>query len=516
MRLPRARGSAYFAAMTLPHRKFSRRFLLGGLLAGAAVPALADAPLRSLRPPARGSLPAEARRVASPTAEALIAEAQLGGRVCFAVADARSGRVLESAGADTPMPPASVAKSITAVYALDALGPDFRFSTRLVATGALRNGRLDGDLILVGAGDPTLDTDALATMASELQATGLREIGGRFLVDDGALPYVRAIDPGQPAHVSYNPAVCGLNLNFNRVHFEWRRAQNGYQLAMEARSERARPAVSVARMRVSDRRAPLFTYDERDGVESWTVAAPALGRQGSRWLPVRRPAAYAGEVFQVLARAQGITLPRPLQGRAAASGTVLVEHLSEDMTTILTGMMKWSTNLTAEAVGLTASARRGPMPTSLADSAARMETWLAGRTALQQAHFVDHSGLGAESRISAGEMVAMLAQAAPDGALQRLMKHIPMKDARGRPIRNSPTTVNAKTGTLNFVSGLAGYVEAPSNDAYAFAIFAANLERRQDLGPDDMERPEGGRGWTGRARGLQQKLIERWVSVYGS
>ncbi|MDH3264256.1 MAG: D-alanyl-D-alanine carboxypeptidase, partial [Paracoccaceae bacterium] len=240
------------------------------------------------------------------------------------------------------------------------------------------------------------------------------------------------------------------------------------------------------------------------------------GNGGSRWLPVRRPAQYAGEVFQVLARSHGIVLSPPARAEGVPRGTVLVDHVSDDLVTILTEMLKWSTNLTAEVVGLSASTRRGGPPATLAASGRRMGDWLRGRAGVNGARFVDHSGLGPDSRVSASDMVAALVQSGADGALRRMMKRIDMKDANGRTIRDHPARVAAKTGTLNFVSALSGYVQTPSNAVLAFAIFSADLERRRGLGPDDVERPEGGRGWTSRARALQQKLIERWVAVYGS
>lgn len=269
----------------------TRRALLGGGLSAVASAALAEAPLRSLRPVAR---PAP---VPVPTVAEIIAQARLGGPVGFVVADARSGRILEQAEAALPLPPASVAKAITALYALDTLGDAHRFETSVIATGPLTDGVLHGDLVLAGGGDPVLSTDDLADLAAALKAAGLREVRGAFQVWDGALPYLRAIDPGQQDHLGYNPAVSGLNLNFNRVHFEWVRSQGSYKLTMDARSGRHRPDVDVARMRVVDRSVPVYTYAAQGGVDDWTVARGALGESGARWLPVRSPALYAGDVF---------------------------------------------------------------------------------------------------------------------------------------------------------------------------------------------------------------------------
>jgi D-alanyl-D-alanine carboxypeptidase/D-alanyl-D-alanine-endopeptidase (penicillin-binding protein 4) len=506
--------------MTAPPNLPTRRAVLGGLAAVAAGPALAHAPDRSPRPRPRGAgagAPAAAAtpRPAAPAAADLIAQARLGGTVTFAVANARSGLGLEGTEPGRAMPPASTLKAITALYALETLGAGFRFTTRVVADGPIRNGRLEGDLILVGGGDPTLGTDQMAELARAVKAAGLREVRGRFRVHEGALPYIRSIDPSQPDHVGYSPALSGLNLNYNRVHFEWRRAQGGYRVSMDARSDRYRPEVGIARMRVADRRVPLYTYSDANGIDDWTVARAALGESGSRWLPVRRPGAYAAEVFAWFARAQGIALPRPEAARGAVRGTVLAEIASADLRTILAEMLRWSTNITAEAVGLTASARLAAMPRSLAASGERMAGWLAARAGVRGARFADHSGLGDASRISAGEMVQALVQAGADGALRGLLRVHEMKDANGRTIQGHPARVVAKTGTLNFVSGLAGYIQTPSDSVLAFAVFCADLGRRGGLSQAERERPEGAQAWAARARRLQQSLIERWTGIYG-
>ncbi len=245
--------------------RFSRRLFLGGLGA-SLVPAagLAGAPLVSLRPQLRGKQLNGADR--------LVQQARLKGEVVFAVADVATGEQLEALGGQQTLPPASVAKALTALYALDVLGPDFRFETKLVADGPIENGILKGDLILVGGGDPLLDTDALATMAANLREAGISEVRGAFKVYDGALPYVFSIDPGQPDHVGYSPAISGISLNFNRVHFEWKRATTGYDVTMDARSARYNPAVDMAAMRVENRSLPIYTYQSSARQDRWTVA----------------------------------------------------------------------------------------------------------------------------------------------------------------------------------------------------------------------------------------------------
>lgn len=487
--------------------------MLGTLLSLAAGPVLARAPERSLRPVLR---PAGLGKRKGPSGADLVAQARVSGISGFAVADLKSGKFLETHNAVAALPPASVAKAITALYALDTLGASFRFHTRLVVTGPVEGGTLKGDLILVGGGDPTLDTNALADLARILKQAGVHRVDGDFRVSGSALPNLRQIDPEQPEHVSYNPAISGLNLNFNRVHFEWRRAGSGYSVTMDARSQKYRPDVRVARMQVIDRTLPTYTYRDGKTFDAWTVARRALGKGGARWLPVRKPELYAAEVFQTFARSHGIVLKPARIHTGQISGTEVARVSSAPLSTILRGMLKYSTNLTAEAVGMTASlTRRNAIPT-LRASAREMNTWAQQNLGLRSPRMVDHSGLGDASRLTAQDTVTALVNANDRLAFAELLKEIPMRDANRKVIKSHPAKIRAKTGTLNFVSGLAGYVTAADGRRLAFAVFSADTRTRAGIKKADRERPKGARSWNTRAKKLQQALITRWTEIYKS
>ena len=491
--------------------RLTRRFMLGALLGGAAGTALGNAPTTSIRPVPRA---ADFQKRTARAVEDLIAQSQLTGKIGFAVADAATGELLEVRNPLLPLPPASVTKSVTALYALDTLGAGHRFKTRLVAQGEIVNGRLNGDLVLVGGADPTLDTDALGDMARDLKAAGVREISGAFRVDSNVLPTIWSIDPDQPDHMGYNPTISGLNLNYNRVHFEWKRSTAGYDVVLDARARRYSPQVDISRMRVVERVQPVYTYTDAGGADEWTVARQALGQGGSRWLPVRKPELYAAEVFQTLARSHGIVLPRVKTAEGRTDGTVLVERESPDLRMILQDMLRYSTNLTAEVVGLTATAARGGGPVDLRSSAEAMSEWMQGAFGLHKARFVDHSGLGDTSRVTATEMVKALVQARGASILPAILKSIPMRDKDGKPIAEHPIQIRAKTGTLNFVSALSGYMTARDGREMAFAIFSADMDQRMATKSADGDIPPGSRTWKARARRLQLQLIERWGTAY--
>lgn len=447
---------------------------------------------------------------AGPDAAALVSAAGLGGETSVMVADARTGQMLESVNADTALPPASTAKSITTLYALEQLGAGHRFLTSVIGTGAVAGGMVQGDIVLAGSGDPVLDTDHLGDLAAMLKSAGVKSCSGRFLVWDGALPEIDEISSDQPDYVGYNPAISGLNLNFNRVYFEWKRKGSGWGTSMDARGERFVPPVSMAKVEVANRESPLFTYRGGREIEEWTVASGALGKGGSRWLPVRHPGLYAGDVFRALAAAQGISLPAPALVARLPQGPVLAQTSSDPLSDILRGMLRHSTNLTAEVMGLSSS-RASRLPAS----GAAMADWAQGRLGVKP-KFVDHSGLGAASRISAAQFVHALtaAQATPMAADFKAVLRDLGAPEDGEATVGGPCKVIGKTGTLNFCSCLVGYIQPAQGRELVFAILSADTKRRDRLSMAERESPPGGKSWTRKARGLQRDLIDRWAGIY--
>ncbi|WP_299503355.1 D-alanyl-D-alanine carboxypeptidase/D-alanyl-D-alanine-endopeptidase [uncultured Roseobacter sp.] len=490
--------------------KSSRRAFLGGVLATAATPLLAGAPAVSLRPKMR------AATLGQPTAvNTLLRDSRVTGDIVFAVADATTGDLLEARNEAMGIAPASVTKAITALYALDTFGPTHRFTTTVAAVGEIKDGVLNGDLVLAGGCDPTLDTKALAELAKQLKEAGLREVRGKFMIFENALRPLRTIDPDQPDHLGYSPAVSGIALNYNRVHFEWKRGAGDYTVTMDARAAPYRPDVTMARMQIVERSTPVYTYEDTGAVDKWTVAKGALGKEGSRWLPVRHPGLYAGDVFATLVRSHGIVLKAPVLVEEMPDGTTVASVKSSPLRDILRGMLKYSNNLTAEMVGLAATRQRATRAPRLAASARQMNLWAMEVLGMSNPAFVDHSGLGGASRVSAQDMVRALSAVHRNAVLRPLLKPVHLLDKDGRLTNDHPVKADAKTGTLNFVSGLAGYITTPEGRDLVFAIFCADEDIRATITRANRERPKGARPWAIRARRLQRQLLARWGSAYG-
>ena len=138
--------------------------------------------------------------------------------------------------------------------------------------------------------------------------------------------------------------------------------------------------------------------------------------------------------------------------------------------------------------------------------------WLLREHALV-AQLVDHSGLGDDSRVSARTMASFMASGSASTMLRPLLKPVPIRGTDGRAIPNHPVEVVAKTGTLNFVSTLSGFVRTANGEERSFAIFAADLDKRELAKRSQDEVPRGARTWARKARNLQQELLKRWGAL---
>ncbi len=484
-----------------------RRHFLGGLMAGVPAVALAGPPATATRPVMRNG--AAIARLAGAAARGLDpALAEVSG---FILLDGKTGEVIESHQPEIALPPASVTKAVTAIYARETLGDGYRFVTRVLATGPVVNGKLQGDLYLVGGGDPALDTDELSGLAAALVARGIRTITGRFYVDGSALPEIDEIDPTQPDYVGYNAAVGGLNLNFNRVYFEWKQGAEGYRLSLDARGETVRPLVNWVAIRDEERGAPVFRYSEVNGRDRWSVARSALGKEGGRWLPVRQPADYVGDVFRTLAGAAGLILPAHRRGTAPAGAVEMARFESNRLDEVIRWMLKYSNNMTAECLGLTASQKLGQKPRSLQESSGLMDRWAALNLGGVDPGFRNHSGLTDRARVSPRDLATMLATPRAKRHLDGVLKAHKILDAQGNLVDTGNVRVFAKTGSLNFTHALAGYIEK-GGQKHVFAIFAADLARRAAIPMAERERPREARTWAGKARRQEQAILRSWIA----
>lgn len=459
--------------------------------------------------------------------EHLFAEANMLGEVGAILFRLDDGSVVDVLQGGRSFPPASTVKILAAARALQTMGTRGKFTTRLVADGELgRSGVLDGDLVLLGGGDPTLDNNDLAWMVDALREKGLREVRGRFLFDDTALPKGDRIDPDQRDHISVNTGYGGLNLNFNRARLYGERNDDGIlQGRLSAYADGFEVDVDSMHVVVHPNDGdPTVEYNKGKDGEYWIVEEQVLDQARYIWLPVRDPGAYAAAVFRSIARGQGLKLPPPERGSASSEAVELVAHDSESIARIAAETLFYSNNLAAEILSLAAARYYDPPPHSLEDVAQTHVKALLGEEGDNGVRLLNLSGLSERSRITPlafREILLRLLdpQLLPDADIRFVVPTYDLKAAEAG-LRDS-VIVQAKSGTLHFVRSLVGYLHGSScGRDFGFAIFITDLDQRDALYAE-LDIPvakltsKAPRLWRLRAQKLERDILVNWIRRYG-
>jgi D-alanyl-D-alanine carboxypeptidase/D-alanyl-D-alanine-endopeptidase (penicillin-binding protein 4) len=468
----------------------------------AAVLALAAAcaPAQPALSPAPSATPAAP--VVSPVAAALdsifndtlFASAHWG----VLVRSLETGETLYARNAGRMFVPASNMKLVTAAAALEALGPDYRYRTRVAAAGPVRNGELRGDLLVIGGGDPTIsdrfhggDVGAfLRTWADSLRAHGVTRItGGVIGVDDvfDDVPLGRgwAWDDLQD---SYSAEVGGLLLNegFVTVHVAPVPGQRAAAVTTRPVSDEWVPVQGNVWMgpadpaaRVSARRGDSLSAVLVSGTLPTDTAAV------EEEVAVRNNTRFFASVLRQALLEAGIAVGGPsfdaddVPAERVAGREVLFTHTSPPMRDILAGFMKPSQNQIGEMLVKTLGVElrgAGTWSAGLAVVDSLMRTWQMPPRLLSQA---DGSGLSRYNLVAPAFLVALLEREArsPHGAVYEAALPVAGRDGtlasrmRGTPMEGN---VRAKTGTLSGVRGLSGYVTTAAGERMAFSMIVNN------------------------------------------
>lgn len=489
----------------------------------AAAPAAGQGQPASLLPASLGPPPCPCE------ADLVAAEGFASTQVGYVLFDPASGAIAAAVNIDEAFIPASVLKVPTVLAALQVLGPDYQFETRVLGTAPIRDGVLAGDLYLKGGGDPFLTTEDMLRLVRALKDRGLTRVEGRFLYDESALPRLNELNPRQPAAVSYNPGLSGLNLNFNIVQLTWsnRGEVTGTALSRSDTIAVVADAISFApQPQAISKTIPFLLDREAQGGERWLLS-PDLPRKGEVRLPVRQPGLNAATIFRRLAAEQGILLPEPQAARAPGEAAWELRHESVRLETAAKLVLRYSNNLSAELIGLAAALRLRDGVADLGQSGGVLTQWLKERlpkTDWSGFLATNASGLSSDSRMTPRQMMAILTEAhalrSTGSDLYQLLSPVRWSDElqKGRDRNAAELVVRAKSGTVHFSRSLAGYMLTDSGRLLGFALFINDLEARAaydaTMNQDELADPPGAAAWMKRARALERALVTRWVTQY--
>jgi D-alanyl-D-alanine carboxypeptidase/D-alanyl-D-alanine-endopeptidase (penicillin-binding protein 4) len=395
----------------------------------------------------------------------------------------------------TLLVPASTVKLVSLASAVDAVGWGHQFETSFWITGPIITGVVHGDLIVTGAGDPSIGgrggTD-LMDWIQALRKSGVRRIEGRIIGDDNAIEESRPQLAWAWDDLGYATGAIFGALNY---------AENRMDVVIGPAPVPGGPTTLTvqpyAAYRPLDNRTVtgppdsmlLLWPEQRPGVPFLTIAgsipagtSPArlqvsAGNPTFWFASVLRHALITGGI-DVVGDAFDIDDVPPVIDRSRGAG--IYRHVSRPLSELAQPMLKESINLYGEAV-LRLNVPKGAFPTNdaaLEGLRARMRGWGIADEAWQ---IVDGSGLSRRNAVAPEVLVAVLQRMYDPSGESPWMTALPVAGRHGTletRMRGTAAegTVRAKTGTMSNVRSLAGYVRTRDSETLAFAIMADGFE----------------------------------------
>ncbi|MDH2909244.1 MAG: D-alanyl-D-alanine carboxypeptidase/D-alanyl-D-alanine-endopeptidase [Candidatus Eremiobacteraeota bacterium] len=418
-----------------------------------------------------------------------------GAHVAFLAIDAKRGTLIDAVHPDGDFIPASTFKLIVGSASLDLLGAEHRFVTTLSSDGTRAGTALHGDLILRGGGDPTLDGKVLREAARAVARSGITRVDGALLLDNTAFRYPSALyRPGwawDDLTYGYGAPTDALSLDENALHITVSPgAHPGSAVTLSVSPQT--PSLQIENHAIT---GSSEASDSIDAMRPWNdpnvVRIIGVIPQGAKApdrfrVAVENPQAFVGDAFLADLEANGVAIAAGMRtDPLPPHATTIWEHRSPPLSTILARMWQPSDNFIAEMLFRHLGGARAE------------RAWLR-RVGVdpQRLTIVDGSGLSAYDRITPRALVRILQY---DRAPQRkaiVEAALPLSGVRGTlkdrfrdPILRGK--IDAKTGSVNHVRTLAGYLQTERHGTVTFALLVNDW---MDRGPGAMKRLDAVRG----------------------
>jgi serine-type D-Ala-D-Ala carboxypeptidase/endopeptidase (penicillin-binding protein 4) len=427
--------------------------------------------------------------------DAVLGERTLAGtRSGVYAVDMNTGKVLYSYGADEQLNPASNVKLVTTAAALDALGPDFAYRTRIVGAKPDANGVVQGDVWLVGMADPTLSEKDLAELGTNLHMHGVTRVTGQVLVtstadrdvlgrprlevsveagaDEGQLPTVR-VSPDSAYVEIENRAVVDENAKVART-CRTRRIGKGKTRRREKICGPVRPVQLDVAMR---------SVEDGPGGPHVVISVSGKLRPGTRYSMSRyapHPQIFTAHTMRANMKRSGIQVDggvRVVEGKPGAELADLAVHDSMPLGELVARVNKPSNNFLADRVAELTG--RQVLGEATVGGGVKVMNDYMSKLGISPGSFLleNGSGLSYKSHLSVRQIAGVLMAGLKDDRIGNTFfasMSIAGKDGtlRGRfNGRESKGFVFGKTGTLNGVAALSGYVTIDGGEhVICFAI----------------------------------------------
>ncbi len=414
-----------------------------------------------------------------------------GGELGAELEDVSTGALLGSVAPNNPENPASNEKILTTAAVLKHLGPSFRFKTSICGTRAGDSVPL---LVLRGSGDPSLSGDDLQALAQTLAQSGLRHVGD-VLVDQSFFDahFVPPAFEQQPNEwAAFRAPVSAVSLNRNVTTLNVAPTERGQSAKVWFDPEGFVDVSGSVRTEKLDRAQNVKLTLKESGTRLAAVLAGGIEPNSPAFHWSRRvedPTLLAGYGLKVALAAEGIQVTGKIAAGGEAEQTELASHDSKELSELLPELGKDSDNFYAETLLKDLGAKVKGAPGTSANGAAAVLDYLRDIDALDPGtRITNGSGLFDANRISAHTLVKTLRSAYRDpatssvfvdqlavGGIDGTLKH---RFAAFKKQRS----IHAKTGTLDRVIALSGYVVRPDGTApVAFSLIVSGIGNHAEV-----------------------------------
>jgi D-alanyl-D-alanine carboxypeptidase/D-alanyl-D-alanine-endopeptidase (penicillin-binding protein 4) len=407
-------------------------------------------------------------------------------------------RPVISHGAERPFNPASTMKLVTTYAALDTLGPAYVWNTEVYSTGTLRDGVLNGDLVLKGYGDPKLTLEDFWLLLRNLRDRGVREIRGDLLLDHSyfdATGYDPARFDDQPTR-PYNTGPDALLVNFKAVTLLF--VPDRDARAVKILTEPALPQVQVVNNLTLTNGACGDWVAKLKPDAQGNGDAARLAFNGSysgdcgektRSFSVLGHRQYLAGLFVQLWKELGGTFTGSVRyGEVPADARLLTSAKSQSLSEIVRSINKFSNNVMARQLFLTLGAVGAEPPATFDKANQSIRQWLSGKgLSFPELVIENGSGLSRIERISPESLGQLLISAFKSPVMPELLASLPLTAVDGTMKKRLNGTdvsghAHIKTGSLEGVRAIAGYV-LDNRGRRVVVVFIVNHPRAANARP---------------------------------
>jgi D-alanyl-D-alanine carboxypeptidase/D-alanyl-D-alanine-endopeptidase (penicillin-binding protein 4) len=415
--------------------------------------------------------------------------------VAIYIKETGRNRTIASLNIDKEMTPASVVKVYSTYAVLLELGYDYRWPTNFYYTGKLKGGTITGDLVVKGYGDPTLSSKDLPGIVSALKAKGIRKIKGNIIIDRSyfTVPKRDSSHFDKNIYSPYNAMPDAMMFNQHTSKFSIVAKNGRHQVQKSIPGDSYRVVNNLRTVPGSCRGSrswPRIKVDHSTETPTLMVSGKLSRQCRKRTIRqiVTKPYKefYAALKYQM--KRSGIAYSGQMKLRRVPAGAKKIyTHYSSSLEKIISTTAKKSNNLFARHLMLTLGAKIYGAPANL-DKGRRAVVQILNRYRLldtPKCHIDNGCGLSRASKITARSMANVLDHAYR-GYGMRWMKTLSIAGRDGTIKRRFRSTIVKnrawmKTGTLNNVKNISGYVKGQSGKLYTVVILV-NSKRARYLG----------------------------------